>query len=82
MGPAALNCTGGSGFLTLTNASGVLTAIHAVVIAPGTRFPTQPSGLCTTIADCLELPNTSLFPAFTQVNGAPAIYNRIVIVAP
>ena len=74
----AINCTGAGGFLTLNGVSG----IRALIISPGTKYPGQPPGSCTSITDCLEPPNTTSFPVFTHVTGSSTTNDRVVIVAP
>jgi len=75
--PAALNCTGAGGFLTVNGVGGV----RALFITPGMPYAGQ-ARPCANITDCLELPNTTSFPSFTHATGLATTNDRVVIVAP
>ena len=75
--PAAPNCGGAGGFLTVNGADNV----RAAIISPGTTYTGQ-SRPCATISDCLEPPNSASYPAFTHVTGTATINDRVVIVSP
>lgn len=74
---AALDCTGGGGFLTVGGVSG----IHALLISPGTPYPAQ-ARPCADIADCIESPNANSFPVFTHIVSSDTANDRLVIVTP
>jgi hypothetical protein len=73
----APNCTGAGGFLTVNGVGG----IRALLITPGTPYTGQ-TRPCATIADCLEPPNTTSFPAFTHGPASTTFNDRVVIIAP
>lgn len=75
--PAALNCTGVGGFLTVNGVGGV----RAVLATPGTAYTGQ-ARPCAVITDCLEAPNSTSFPAFTHTPGSATANDRIVIISP
>ena len=75
--PAALNCTGAGGFLTVNGVGGV----RALLVTPSTAYTGQ-SRPCAAITDCLEPPNTTSFPVFTHDTVSATTNDRVVIVAP
>lgn len=75
--PAAPNCTGAGGFLTVNGVGG----IRALLITPGTPYAGQ-TRPCATINDCLEAPNSTSFPAFTHDTGSTTANDRVIIVSP
>lgn len=75
--PAAPDCTGTGGFLTVNGVGG----IRALLITPGTAYTAQ-TRPCATIADCLEPPNTASFPIFTHAPASAAGNDRVIIIAP
>lgn len=72
----AINCSGPGGHLTVNGVGGV----RALIIAPGLPLAGQ-GRPCSGIADCLEPPNVTSFPAFSQ-NTISATNDKLVIVSP
>jgi len=75
--PAAPNCAGAGGFLTVNGVNG----IRALLITPGTPYAGQ-TRPCAAITDCLEAPNSTSFPAFTHDTGSTTANDRVIIVSP